>query len=98
MTYWTVALMSQDADLLARVTACVAIEGERDPELWTQKHKWTVVGQPGWGAAWESALAGQVVDIGKSPAVITDQAILSAVQAINNNQQRSRLPEGRVVR
>ena len=90
MTYWTVALMSKDADLLDRVTACVAIEGERDPELWTQKHKWAVAGQPGWGDSWEYALnvGHDPTTIGQDPSVITDQAILSAVQAINSIQPR----------
>lgn len=90
MTYWTVALMSKDADLLNRVTACVAIEGERDPELWTQKNKWAVAGQPGWGDAWEYALniGHDPATIGKDVAVITDLQILSAVQAINSIRPR----------
>lgn len=92
MTYWTVALMSEDADLLARVTACVAIEGERDPELWTQRYKWAIAAQPGWGDAWEYAIniGHDPSTIGKDPAVITDLQILSAVQSINSIKQRDR--------
>ena len=90
MTYWTVALMSKDDDLLNRVTACVAMEGERDPELWTQKNKWAMAAQPGWGDAWEYALniGHDPATIGKDPAVITDGMVLSAVQAINSIRPR----------
>lgn len=90
MSFYSVSQMAVDADLLARITACVAIEGERDPELWTQRNKWAVAGQPGWGDSWEYALnvGHDPATIGKDPSVITDQAILSAVQAINSIQPR----------
>lgn len=43
-----------------------------------------VVGQccaePGWGAAWDSAIAAEVENPGADPAVISDGMILTAVQ------------------
>lgn len=84
MGYLSVAQMADDSDLLSRVTACAAVEGEAQPALWTQRHKWAIAAQPGWGDAWQYAIDTGVVDIGKSSTVITDAAILSAVQAINS--------------
>lgn len=81
--------MAHDEDLLNRVTACVAVEGARDPELWVQQHKWSVAAQPGWGDAWDYATNSGKTDIGKDPAVITDSMILSAVQAIDSIRPRS---------
>ena len=88
MTYMSVSLITQDPDLLARVTACAALEGDRDPELWTQRYKWAIAAQPGWGDAWQYAVDSNVSNIGRDPAVITDGMILSAVQAINNIRPR----------
>lgn len=89
MTYLAMAKMAADDALLSRVTACVAREGERDPELWTQIHKWAIVAQPGWDEAWDYATNHGNPTPGDAPDVITDGAILSAVQSINNIRPRS---------
>lgn len=90
MTYLAVARMAADDDLLARVTACVAREGDRDPELWTQRNKWAIAAQPSWDEAWDYAtnLDPARTDIGRDPAVITDGQILSAVQSIDEIRPR----------
>ena len=44
------------------------------------KIQWQCAAEPGWGEAWESAIAGGTTDIGNDPGVITDGMILSAVQ------------------
>lgn len=87
MTYAIVASISRDFDVARRVSACVAIEGvSAVPEQWVAAHSWALAAQPGWAAAWGSALASHVDDEGYLPgadeSVITDGMILSAVQAI----------------
>jgi hypothetical protein len=80
--YADIAALANDVDFLGRVTACAATEGDPDPETWTWGHRWEMAGQPGFGDAYASAIAGGVERPGKDPAVITDPQILSAVQSI----------------
>lgn len=89
MSFLAIAQMTKDPDLIARVTGCVALENEEQPELWTQRNKWALAAQPGWGAAWDYAIAGNKTEIGKDPGVITDGMILAGVQAVNNIKPRS---------
>jgi hypothetical protein len=53
---------------------------------WVANNRYLWAASPGWGAAWDSALAGHPNDPdyepGKDPAVITDSMILSSVQAL----------------
>lgn len=95
MSYLAVSLITKDEDLLARVTACAAIEGDAAPELWTQQNKWAIAAQPLWGDAWEYAVNSGVTDIGTDPGVITDGMILSAVQSLNNIKPRPATPTPR---
>lgn len=81
-SYWSVALVEQDTDLQRRVIACAAVENIPDPSHWAMTHSWDYASQPGWGAAWDSALVAGNPAPGRDPAVITDAQILSAVQAI----------------
>lgn len=88
MSYATVATMRQDPWIRDRVAACVATEGIAvRPEEWPIVHAWGLAVQPGWSAAWESALAAHPDDPdyqpGRDESVITDGMILSAVQLIN---------------
>lgn len=82
MTYNTVADMADSTSLARRITAAVAQEGEDNPTYWTSVWVWSVVSQPGWDAAWASAVASENPDPGKDEAVITDGMILSGVQAV----------------
>lgn len=82
MTYNTIATMAEDDALNRRVTASVASEGILDPSGWLYPRIWQVASQPGWAAAWESAVAGGVTDPGYNEGVITDGMILSGVQSI----------------
>lgn len=91
MTYSTIATLRQDPWIRDRVAACVATEGiEGRPEEWPIVHAWGLAVQPGWSAAWESALAAHPDDPDYQPgddeAVITDGMILSAVQLIENKE------------
>jgi hypothetical protein len=53
---------------------------------WVANNRYVWASSPGWGAAWDSALAGHPDDPGyepgKDPAVITDGMILSTVQEL----------------
>lgn len=87
MSYATVATIRQDPWIRDRVAACVATEGIAGrPEEWPIVNAWQLAVQPGWAAAWESALAAHPGDPeyrpGADEAVITDGQILAAVQLI----------------
>lgn len=84
MSYWDSALMAQDSDLTFRVQACGAQElpGDVDVFEWTTANMLRVTAQPGWDAAWSSALASGNEQPGRDPGVITDGMILSGVQAV----------------
>lgn len=82
MSYNSVAAMARSHSLTQRVIAAAAKESVDRPEQWAQNYRWEVASQPGWDAAWDSAVAGGVTDPGKDEAVITDGMILSGVQAV----------------
>ena len=86
-TYLSIANMAADAVLQSRVAAAAAQQNAPgDPTAWTWENRLDWAAAPGWGAAWDSALAGHPDDPdyqpGADPAVITDQMILSQVQAM----------------
>lgn len=91
MTYWTISQMSLDNDLTSREAACYAQEriGTEDPTRWALDNGLALAGNPGWGEAYESALASNVERPGKDPGVITDGMILSAVQGIIISRTRA---------
>lgn len=82
MSYNSVAEMARSMSLTQRIIAAAAKESVERPEQWAQNYRWEVASQPGWDAAWDSAVAGGVPDPGKDEAVITDGMILSGVQAV----------------
>ena len=45
-------------------------------------HALTLAASPGFGAAWDSAVECGIENPGSDPAVISDQMILAAVQAL----------------
>ena len=84
MSYWTVSEMSADNDLTRREAACYAQEpaATEDPTTWALAHGLALAAQPGWDAAWSSAIAAGNATPGRDEAVITDPMILSGVQAV----------------
>ena len=62
------------------------IAGYDDPGSWVAKERYLWASSPGWGAAWDSALAAHPdepdYEPGRDQAVITDGMILSTVQAL----------------
>jgi len=82
MSYKTVADMAESFSLNRRLNAGAAKESIDEPTAWVQSYRWELASQPGWDAAWDSAVAGGVTDPGSDEAVITDGMILSGVQAV----------------
>ena len=82
MTYSTVAAMTHSVSLAEREYAAIAKEGFDPPEPWQYQWRWKLASQPGWDAAWDSAVAGGIEDPGADQSVITDGMILSAVQML----------------
>lgn len=82
MAYIDVSDMVNNGDLVARETACAAVEGQADPVGWVGARVWQLAAQPGWSDAWASATASGNPAPGRDPAVISDAMILSGVQAV----------------
>ncbi len=82
MSYSTIATIQEDFALRRRLNACAAAEGIEPPEQWVADNSWKLAVQPGWAAAWESAIASGIESPGRREDVITDGMLLSAVQAI----------------
>lgn len=85
MGYYEQSLLAQDEDFIDRVSASAAVE-EPDPKMhpvdWTHANIWTIAAAPGFADAYSYALQTGVPNPGRDPAVITDEQILSAVQAL----------------
>jgi hypothetical protein len=84
MSYITGHLISQDQDIRNRAAVAAAEQGVAagEEEHWVFIHCRRLATQPGWAAAWESALANGVERPGLDPAVISDGQILAAVQSL----------------
>lgn len=86
MSYTTMIDMSQSGGLIRRLTACAAQEGAPNPEGWAFENRWGFYALMDWSEAWEYAEATKSVnvnpDTGARTDVVTDQMILSAMQAM----------------
>jgi hypothetical protein len=87
MAYYDISLLAADGDFANRSMAAYATETLTDPTApvasnWWPTHNWDMAAAPGFGDAYASAIAGNVENPGRDPAVITDGQILSAVQAL----------------
>ncbi len=84
MSYNAIAAAAQDHDLRQRVAACFAQEttGPEQPEALASVHMWRIVANGPIADAYSYAVATNVPNPGKDEAVVTDAAILAAVQAI----------------
>lgn len=87
MSLQSQAELSQDQDFIDRVAACAATQDLPEgwnPVSWAQMNAWEVSSAPGFGDAYESAIVTlrAAEHPGSNPAVITDNQILSAVQAV----------------
>ena len=82
-SYLSISDAAGSYSLQRRVTACAAQQNAPgDPEQWTLANRYGWASAPGWGAAWDSAIAAGNPDPGADPAVITDGMILTQVQVM----------------
>lgn len=81
MSYKTINQCANDSEFMNRVTACCAKEGSNSPQTTMYEVIWPVASASDIEAAYASALAGENPSPGGDEAVITDQMILSSVQA-----------------
>lgn len=86
-TYLAIANAADSHSMQRRITACAAQQNAPgDPTQWALTNRYQWAAAPGWGAAWDSALAAHpddpAYDPGADPAVITDAMILAQIQAM----------------
>lgn len=81
MSYATIAVCAKDQALQDRVNAAIAGEGVDAPASIMFEMIWAISASSDIAAAYASALAAGNPNPGGDDAVITDQMILSAVQA-----------------
>jgi hypothetical protein len=99
-SYLSISEIAKDQHMTERMNAAVTQQqhlGSIDVNLpqvnaphsatyWVEQNRYVWASSPGWGAAWDSALAGHPDDPdyepGQDPAVITDGMILSTIQAL----------------
>lgn len=87
MSYEAQSLLSRDQDFQMRLTACAAVEVPNipvdvGPPGWAALHIWQVAAAPGFADDYASALAAGVERPGNDPAVISDDELRAAVQAL----------------
>jgi hypothetical protein len=81
VSFNTINACANDAPFFGRLTAACAAEGATLPDSTAARLRWTVSAASDIEAAYASALAAGTPNPGGDEAVITDQMILSAVQA-----------------
>lgn len=84
MSYLAVHQMHQDEALQGRIIAAAAMDGIQWPDGWVARRRWQIIARTDWAEAWEYATNAGTSQPGADPAVITDQMILSAVQAVQS--------------
>lgn len=81
MSFNTINICANDPAFQGRLMACIAGEGEPNPSSVLGVVVWPVSASADIEAAYASALAADNPNPGGDESVITDQMILSAVQA-----------------
>ena len=86
MSYNHIADAASDSDLRRRVAACFAqnTTGTEQPEALASVHMWRIAADNDIADAYAYAVATNVPNPGRDEAVVTDAAILAAVDAIVN--------------
>lgn len=85
MSYSSIVEMANSGSLRSRITACVAAEGIDNPEAWTGSNIWKIcqqIGDTDWAYAVSTATVNVNPDTGARDDVVSDQDILSAIQAL----------------
>ena len=87
MSYLEQSAIASNGAMTNRVAQCATEQDIPDADEWASEHRREWAAAPGWDDAWASALAshpssGNAYDPGMDEAVITDNMILSQVQAM----------------
>ena len=93
MSYLDQSAIANNGAMNERVAQAAAEQEKPNPDTWTHDNRRTWAAAPGWDDAWASALASHPppapgepftgnYDPGADEAVITDEMILSQVQAM----------------
>ena len=90
MDYLAQALMTDDPDLIGRITGCAATQGITEGRPWTVQRIWSFSAEPDWAQRYAAATenddtsdpAAYVYHAGRDPEVITDTMILAATVRI----------------
>ena len=84
MSYNHIADAAQDSDLRRRVAACFAQQttGTEQPEALASVHMWRIAADATIADAYAYGVDTDVANPGRDEAVVTDAAILAAVEAI----------------
>src|SRR5262245_31740359 len=90
-SYYSISQIALDDDMVERMRACTTQEMYTGSVSlitnaldWVTNNRYVWASSPGWGAAWDSALAANNPSPGKDPGVITDGMILATVQKLGN--------------
>jgi len=94
-SYLSIAAIANDENMRERMRAAATQQAQlgtapliTDPIRWVGDNMYVWASSPGWGAAWDSALAAHPPETepdyepGRDPAVITDGMILATVQTL----------------
>jgi hypothetical protein len=91
-SYLSISQIANDDPMVERLRASATQQSHlgnapqiTDPLTWVDLNRYVWASSPGWGAAWDSALAAHPDDPdqpGQDPAVITDGMILATVQQL----------------
>jgi hypothetical protein len=98
-SYLSISAIANDGFMVDRLNACTTQQYQLGsihidekwgtdataPLSWVSNYRFLWASSPGWGAAWDYALAAHPdagYEPGKDPGVITDDMILSSVQAL----------------
>lgn len=86
MSYVSIVEIARSNSLRDRIAACAAQEGEGSPEGWVNQNIWKLATTAGWSDDWDYArgtyTSDKNPDFGERNDIISDQKILSAVQAL----------------
>lgn len=86
MAYEDVSKLAHDGNLRERLVAAAALEGIPDPEQWVAQRRWEIAAQPGWAAAYASAVETHIDLPGLRPGVISDDMIQAAVASVMESE------------
>ena len=88
MSYKSQYILSNDAYLFNRISACAALKGIPDPASWAGNKRWEFSAYPGCDEACSAAIAAEPDKVpGDNEEIITDLMILNAVTTLRESDK-----------